>query len=470
MIRALISVLLVAGVASLAAFFADNSGALSIDWLGWRVETSLGLALAGIAIVFGLLFAIFRGLAWLRTAPARAAQRRAEAKRARGLSALTRGLVAAAVGDAGEARRYGRQAERLLEDRTLANLLGAQTAQLSGDDAAARVYYEALLESDETELLGLRGLLSLARRQGDRNAAIAYANRARLLQPRSEWAFDALIDSQTAAGEWDEALNSIETARKSGHISSLASKRWRAALLTAKAYQADQTGDGDLAESLALQAHNLMPSFAPAATLAARKLHASGRDWKAAGIIEEAWREAPHPSLIEAYIALSPGETAHDRAKRLNGLAEMRPDHMESRLLRARQAINTRSWADARTALEEPARVTPTARVCALMAEIERGERRHEGAAREWLARAVVAPPEPDWIRTSFDLTTEEWAALAREVALAEQWPPELDVALFAKGQPILGSFAEELRTTPDSDDLSEPDKQAPRGKSVYIV
>jgi HemY protein len=146
----------------------------------------------------------------------------------------------------------------------------------------------------------------------------------------------------------------------------------------------------------------------------------------------------------------------------------MRPDHMESRLLLARQAIKTRRWKEARDALEPLATAVPMPRVCALMAEIEQGESGNIGAAREWLARAVSAPPESPWLRTEFNLSTEEWATLARRVALDGDWPPPPESARSDKGGIDVAPFAEALRSVTT---VSEPGEQeADRTRPVVIV
>jgi len=53
MIRALWFFILLAGFSYLAARLADNPGAVTLDWLGYRVETTAGLLLTGLLIVAG---------------------------------------------------------------------------------------------------------------------------------------------------------------------------------------------------------------------------------------------------------------------------------------------------------------------------------------------------------------------------------------------------------------------------------
>ena len=73
-------------------------------------------------------------------------------------------------------------------DRRIGTQLAAQTAQLGGDEDAARRYFTAMLEKPETAFLGLRGLLMQAMKAGDRAEALSLARRAYEERPNTPWA------------------------------------------------------------------------------------------------------------------------------------------------------------------------------------------------------------------------------------------------------------------------------------------
>ena len=172
-------------------------------------------------------------------------------------------------------------------------------------------------------------------------------------------------------------------------------RRQRAVLLTAHARALEDT-DRDRAKAMALEAQKLAPTFVPAASLAARLLAEGGQLRKASRIIDKAWRANPHPELAQAYSELRSGESARDKLKRIEGLAAKAPGHIEGALATARAALDAQEFAKARAALE-PYLAAPTRRIALAMAELERAERNDVGRAREWLARAVHAPPDPAW-------------------------------------------------------------------------
>ncbi len=178
MLRLTIFVVMV-GVAAVAlAWVADKPGSLTLEWLGYQIETSVfvaGLMLGGIILA---AVALWSALRYLLTRPAVLSQLMKKKREKRGLDALSRGLIAVGAGDKDEARKYAGQAHKLLPAEPLTGLLRSQSAQLHGDRAAARRIFETMAEAPETEMLGLRGLFLEARREEESEAARQFAERA----------------------------------------------------------------------------------------------------------------------------------------------------------------------------------------------------------------------------------------------------------------------------------------------------
>ena len=446
MIRILLVFCVAILAASVAAWLSATPGQVTIVWRDWEVQTyGWVFLLAGFALIYGLIL-LYRLYAKLRRVPGRLKGGLKERRQRKGVNAAVQGLVAIAAGDSQSARKFVTQSEKWLGNEALAHFLNAQAAQLEGRPSDAETHFRAMLDVPDTKILGLKGLLAQARWDGDIPAALDYADQAFALRPKLDWPFEALFALQCGQGQWSAALETLDKGKKSGLREADPAERQKAVLLCARAYDLAET-DPQAAEADALKSHRLTPEFSPSAVLAAQILKARDQEWKASGVVEDAWRAAPHPALVAAYIQLQPEETASQRAKRLAGLAEMRPSHMESQLLLARQSINTRDWEKAREITFELAQSIPTSRVCALMAEIERGELNNVGGEREWLARAVAAPPEPDWIRLKFDFSIAEWADLVSQVGIVDAvWPPAPDPAAYADDPNILAPFTPALQ------------------------
>jgi HemY protein len=407
MIRVLLFLALVAVLALGVVWMADRPGDVAIVWQGYRIETSVMVAVVAVALV-----ALLAVLAWsivrsILRSPDLIAMFLSHRRGVRGYLAISRGLIAVGAGDAAAAKRAATEADRVAPGEPLALLLNAQFAQLSGDRAAAEHAFRAMAERDDTKLIGLRGLYIEAQRRKDVAAARAYAEEAANAAPALGWAGQAVLEFRCASGDWTAALSALDRNSRFGLIDKTEYKRQRAVLLTARALAA---ADGDRARSLALDALKLAPTFVPAAELAGRLLGEAGELRRASRIIEKAWAANPHPDLAETYAHLRPGDSARERLARVQSLALKVPSqgapHIESALAVARAALDAQEFAVARNAIR-PLLKEPTQRVATLMAEIEQRESGDEGRAREWMGRALRAARDPQWSADGF--VSDRW-------------------------------------------------------------
>ncbi len=412
MIRLLMILVAAVLIAAGFAWIADRHGELLFTIDDYEVRTT-----AAAAIILAILFAAFIGFATrvvaaILSAPGALGDWSASRRTRRGNEALSRGLVAAAAGDSYEARKQAEKARRLLGAPPLALLLAAQASQLEGDEDGQISAYRAMLDHPDTEFLGLRGLFMQAMRNENIDEAMKLASRAHALKPRAVWAINALFDLRSAQRDWAGAKAVLDSAAKAKIMDSGLLRRRRAVLLAAESLDAEGRGDGERALSMALEALSLSPGLAPAAVLAARKLAAQNRAWRAQDIIEAAWTQSPHPDLATAYAAIKSDEDRLAHAKRMLGLAHLNRDHFESRMLAAEQAVALKQWPEARRVLAPLARGFASTRVCALMAEIEEGEHGDATAAHAWLMRAVKAPRDAEWRCAHCGWSSSRWLAV----------------------------------------------------------
>jgi HemY protein len=405
--RALFYLVQLALIVAAAVWLAEQPGEVRIDWLGWRLETSAAV-LALLVLALAWILAVLRGAwLWLRRAPGQFVEARRERRREEGYEALGRGLAAVAAGDAAEAKRLARRASTLLDEPPLTRLLSAQAAQLGGDEAEAERQFQAMREDPATEFIGLRGLLAKALRDGDREQALALAERALVLKPGVPWLLKQTFSLQAEAGKWRSAMVTLADAAGRGAINKESARRARTAMLTALAEGTDDPGE---AKHLLTEAGELAPGFAPAAVALAHHHAAAGAQRKAIKVLERAWTAAPHPDLARAWIGLKADASPLDRLRWLQRLTQNQGDHRESRLALAEASLEAQLWGEARRLLQDLA-LQPTPRVIRLMARVEREERADVEAARAWLERQPAAEPDPVWVCGACGAQSTGWAA-----------------------------------------------------------
>jgi HemY protein len=393
-----------------AAWLASNPGQVTVDWIDWRIETSVS---AVVGLLFAALLAVIfsqRLLYWLLRESPLSAPRRRESRRRRGMQALSKGVVALALGEPGEAELQTKKATKLIGADPMVLLLAAQAAQLSGHREAANEHFRSMMNVEETAFLGVRGLLIWAIEEGDPEQAMTLSDRAFELQPKGRWVLETRLDLLSRLGRWSEARDTLRLLQKYKHVTADMGERHRAVLHYCEALENDLAGKGDEALRLTTEAHKLAPGLAPAAVLASRLLVGNDNSAKAGKILEESWHAAPHPTLAEAYINLSLDETATERFRRVGKLTATNPDHMESRLTIAEQAIAVQHWGEAREQLQAALEQNPPVRAYRLLAEIERREVRDEKAARKWDNLAVKASADPEWVCKNCGAERHLWA------------------------------------------------------------
>ena len=322
MTRAIWFLIKLAIVVALAIYLVEHPGAVTIDWLGFVINTSFAMLLLVVVVLVGIAALAYRLWRGIRSAPGAFGRARSARKRERGYRALTRGMVAVAAGDAAGARRFAREADTMLRDPPLTMLLSAQAAQFNGDEKAAERYFHTMLDMPETAFLGVRGLLTQSIRDGNQTQALQLARRAKSLQPQTPWVLTTLFDLETRAAQWGRAEQTLQDAVKAG-----ASRPTRPPsprrLAAGTQLRGGAEGHHDAALSHATAAAKLEPAFPPAASRLARLLARTGKHKKGAKVIERAWSTRPHPELAEAYRDISPDTDPLVQVKRFERLQSL---------------------------------------------------------------------------------------------------------------------------------------------------
>ncbi|MGE3248236.1 MAG: heme biosynthesis protein HemY [Beijerinckiaceae bacterium] len=409
MIRIIVFLAILAAAAFGFAWLADRPGQIVLTWQGYRIETSLMVALGAIAALTIALIVLWSLLRFILRIPAIMSITARARRNNKGYAAVSKGMVAAAIGDAKTTEKAAREASKHLGAVPLTSLLQAQAAQISGDRDKAIAAFNQMLDDPDTKVLGLRGLYLEARRNGDSAAAQAFAREAYGLAALP-WAGQALLEQHVMSDDWAGALAVVENSVARKTIAKAAGNRQRGVLKTAIAMNLAER-EPDEALRIAREAMKLAPDLIPAYVAAGRLLARKGDIRRAGRILEDAWRVKPHPEIARAYIDLRPGDSSQDRLARAKTLVKVHADDPESRLTLARAALEARDFDLARKTMEPlfaDRAPRATVRMCLLMADLEETQYGETGKVREWLARATRAARDPMWIADG--IVTDTWS------------------------------------------------------------
>lgn len=436
LLKILFFVVLVAALTYGAGLLMENGPGVTIAISG-LTELNLGplqaviAALVGLGILWlvfklaGLLVATVRFLNGDETAISRYFNRSKERK---GYQALADGMMALASGEGRLAIQKAAKAERYLGRPDLTNLLTAQAAEMSGDTARATETYKKMLTDDSTRFVGVRGLMHQKLAAGDTDTALKLAEKAFALKPKHDDVSNALLRLQAGDGDWSGARQTLGAKLRAGTLPRDLHKRRDAVLAIA---EAQDTTDPDKIHALALSANRMSPQLIPGAVLAARAHISAGQPKKAAKAIKVAWEAQPHPDLAAAFAEIAPNESAAARVKRFEMLTNIKPDHPETRMLKAELLIAAEDFPGARRALGDLFETDPTVRSLTMIAAIERGEGADDQIVRAWLTKAISAPRDATWICKVSGQQYSEWVPVTDAGAVDTlEWkrPPEAEV------------------------------------------
>jgi len=404
--RAVTYFILIAILGIGAAWIADQPGNVTLTWLGREISMDIVVAIALVVAVVIAMILFWSLIKLIMSGPQAFTDFLSLRRERSGYNALSSGMLAVGSGNVKLAAKHATQANRLLADEPLTLLLKAQTAQLQGDNAAARRIFDAMLLRSDTELLGLHGLFVEAQRAGDMELSRAYAERAVERQPDLPWAGKAALKLQSASHDWGQVEQTIDRNQRNKLLSKPDANKKRAVLKVSQALEREKDDEAS-ALKLAEDAHKLDPDLVPAAVIAGRILSSRGDIRRATRILERTWRKSPHPDIAEIYGDVRPGDSPRDRLKRVKSLASIGASRDEGAVALARAAIDAQAWDEARYALVPYLENRPSQRICILMAEIEQGDKGDTGRVREWLARGLRAPRDPQW--TADGYTSANW-------------------------------------------------------------
>ncbi len=408
MIRILVFLFVIALVAMGLGSLLEQPGSLSLTWFGYHIDTSPLVGLGAVALAAIVIWSLLR---FIFAIPSLVAISTRARRRARGHEAISRGILAAGVGDARKAERASRDARKYLPQEPLTLLLQAQAAQLAGDRASAEHAFRAMTARPETKLLGLRGLHAESLRQGDHDAAHKIAIEAQAIAPLA-WSGQAVLDRYTEQNDWEAARLCVEQNLRAKVVDAATANRQRAVLDTAVAMQCE-LADPDRAIRLLRAAVKKAPDLTPATALLGRLLSRKGDLRGGSKLIEAAYAKTPHPDLAQAYVDMRPGDSSADRLTRAQTLARCAPNDPESAMMVAKAALGARDFATARAAMAPlvAGGERPTARMCVIMAELEDREHDAQGLVREWLSRGSRAPRDAAWIADGH--YSKQWAPVS---------------------------------------------------------
>jgi HemY protein len=390
-------------------------GQTELHWMGYDVDVRTGFLIFCV-LCFSIVFAwLYRFWIALKATPRTIARKLDARAQDQALQAVSHGLSAIAAGDVHSAEKQADRARRLIKnDHGLVPLLSGMTARLKGDSVAAENAFRELLNTKQTAFIGVRGLLQLSIDRHQHDQALVLARQAYRMHPKQAWILKTLYALELRARHWNEAQDILNKIEKIKSIDAVHAKADRAAMLLARASEAQNRGTADQAYLLTREAYNAAPAFLPAVLGYLPFLIRRSERKGAMKVIEKAWGTAPHPELKDAWLKLAP-EGTNTPAKEyqwLQKLSQANPDHEDSHLMLAESALVQNLTGAARTHIDAAILARKSGRAMRMMATLEE-KLDHQNAADLFMESANSAAPDRVWVCTESGRIYANWMPFA---------------------------------------------------------
>lgn len=369
-----------------------NPGRVQMDWLGYAIDMPVAMLATLFFVGCGLITLLVLLLVQIAGWPERRRARKRYRTLAKGLTQLTHGVTALALGDESAAQSALKKAMAALPNEPLPRLLTAQLLQRQGEHEAARTHLRALLNHESTAMLASKRLIEQHTERAEWDAAIELAEQVREDSPREHWLVVALIDLYARKADTRAMLNLTEGFQWQSPLS----KDERHHFAGLAHYLQSRQAEPERNRRHALRhAVGYTPDFLPALLDYALLLLDENEPRQARKWLLSAWLSRPRSILIDPILrAVS---DASPRAQQRLLRPYLTGDTLAHQLLRAKFQMQMNDHTAAEQLLESTIAREESREACLLMAELEK-KLRGEEAANRWLSRAMRAPADEGWI------------------------------------------------------------------------
>jgi len=409
MLRVLRYLCLIAPLVWGALWIANHPGQLSVEWLGYHIETSLGVFLAALALILIAIILLVVLINMLLGAPKNIRTKHHSKRQQQGLTALTQAMAALAISDLRAADKHIRKASDLLDHAPITNLLTAQLSHAKGDLVNARKSMALMLESPETRPVALRGMIEQSVAEKHYDQAIAHALDAWDHQPNDRWLALVLIDLYSRQSQWGKAIDITQKAARKEAITRNDARRYEAIMHYENALEAAANKQAQKARKFTDLARKNNPAFVPAWLLAVDLLMEANETNQAFKLMRQCWQESPQPQWVDTLLELYHHERPDALQKRFEKLISLNPEHPESHIAMARCAMKHKQWHDARSHLKSALARLESPRIYQLLSHVELAESGNEKQANEWLTLAVASPKDASWHCSRCNHPADAW-------------------------------------------------------------
>ena len=323
--------------------------------------------------------------------------------------ALLKTMTATTEGDMKTARKNLKILETKIGHNTIIDVLELKIAKGEKDFDAVEKLSSKLMKNKDSELVGLKALVETSSKKKDFQKALESANRAFNTRRDLYWVIENTFNLRALASDWKGACEVLDVGKNK---KMLAPEKYDLMKAVALFEMAMQEKKNDLAFlRYLMQAHELQPSFEPAAIELAKFYEKENQPRKAEKILKNIWRLSPTYEVAKAYLKLFKEDSAIESVQRMESLALLNSKEFSlNNLILAELDMKAKFWDKAKSELEMFLINNPaTKKIAKMMSQYEKTVNKNEASASDWARREKECAEECLWVCSHCGEQSAKW-------------------------------------------------------------
>ncbi len=380
------------------AYYVPGQSDTQLRFVDYIVDIKTGaLAAGGVAAILLTVY-VLRFFAWVKNLPAKLKQQLAERRQQRAKDCLLEAYTAMSSGELDTALSQAVKAKSLDKTGLFHDIFEAQILFMAGYLDKAEVKFSSLRNKPGSRFLGIRGLISVRKKQNRTEELRLLLIDALKDRPNSSWVLQEFLDLNLKCLEFDKAQTVIEQLRITDNITKSQSNRYLALTSYLQALKAKQAGESSEIETHLTHAIKYDKSLTQASIELAQHHLTSGATSKARKTLERGYEAQPDVRYNQALLNLLHSDSAVDQYRFAEEITASNPDHRCTHIILTRFAIQAKLWGQAKLHLSI-LKDRPSQLVYELLADLENAEHPHNSSTLEsYLHKATQAAPEGTWL------------------------------------------------------------------------
>lgn len=417
----LILKLVIAGILIGIAYYVPGQGDTQLRFVDYVVDIKTGALAAGAMAAIIIAIYLFKFFAWVKDLPAKLKLQLRQRRLNKAKECLLESYIALSSGELETAVDLAVKSKNLDKNGLFHDIFEAQALFMAGEIDRAEIKFDRLRQFKNTKFLGLRGLISIRKKQSRPDEARLLLIEALKDRPNSVWVLKELLDHNLKYLEFAKANTVIEQLRITGHLDKKKSNRYKSIVAWLQAQQAKRLGNTEEFESYGQQSLKLDPTLTAATLDLSSHYYSQNQTTKALKLIENGYEVLPHTDYLPILRAVLTGESALDQYRIAEDTISRRAEHRVTHIILASFAISAKLWGQARLHLnilkEKPSQLVYT-----LLAELEQAEHpTNSDVISEYLKLAVQAVPEGEWMCHNCHTSQVSWSVFCQSCQSFDQ-------------------------------------------------